>query len=111
VLRGLPEETVDDVLLALDEAVSNAIRHGSSGGRPVDVSVGVQDGWIDIRVLDRGPTPSLPCLPEGPPRALVTGGRGLWLILQLVDEVRLWRRGDGTLLWLRRRAWSRAGAA
>jgi anti-sigma regulatory factor (Ser/Thr protein kinase) len=28
-----------DVLLALDEAVSNAIRHGSRAGEPVQVSV------------------------------------------------------------------------
>ncbi len=111
VLCGLPEETVDDVLLALDEAVSNAIRHGSGSGGPIEVSVGVEDGWIDVLVLDRGPTPRPPCLPDGPPRTLATGGRGLWLIAQLVDEVRLWRRGDGTLVWLRRRARPRVGVA
>jgi anti-sigma regulatory factor (Ser/Thr protein kinase) len=34
---------------------------------------------------------------------LETGGRGLWLILQLVDEVRLQRIGEGTRLVMRRR--------
>jgi anti-sigma regulatory factor (Ser/Thr protein kinase) len=33
---------------------------------------------------------------------LQTGGRGLWLILQLVDEVRLQRIKDGTRLTMRR---------
>jgi anti-sigma regulatory factor (Ser/Thr protein kinase) len=38
---------------------------------------------------------------------LADGGRGLWLISQLVDEVRLERAGQGTLLSLRRRAESK----
>jgi len=102
-LRGLPRDTVDDVLLVLDEAVSNAIRHGSRGGAPVKVAVELDDSWIDIQVRDRGPTPELPRLPSTPPGTLSTGGRGLWLIRQLVDEVRLRRAGEGTLLWARRR--------
>jgi anti-sigma regulatory factor (Ser/Thr protein kinase) len=102
-LRGLPRDTVDDVLLVLDEAVSNAIRHGSRAGEPVEIAVRVDDDWIDIRVRDRGPTPALPRLPAAAPHTLSTGGRGLWLIRQLVDEVRLRRVGQGTLLWARRR--------
>ncbi|HZD02497.1 MAG TPA: ATP-binding protein [Actinomycetes bacterium] len=102
-LRGLPRDTVDDVLLVLDEAVSNAIRHGSRGGEPVEVTVRVDDDWIDIRVRDCGPTSRLPRVPAAAPHTLATGGRGLWLIKELVDEVRLRRAGEGTLLWARRR--------
>jgi anti-sigma regulatory factor (Ser/Thr protein kinase) len=102
-LRDLPRNTVDDVLLVLDEAVSNAIRHGSRDGGPVEIAVGIEHGWIDIRVRDHGPTPRLPRLPSAPPRTLATGGRGLWLIRQLVDEVGLRRAGRGTLLWARSR--------
>src|SRR6266545_1739975 len=83
-LRGVAGDVADDVLLALDEAVGNAIRHG--------------------------PTAELPCLPAGPPPTLADGGRGLWLISQLVDEVRLERAGRGVLLSLRRRAESRVAA-
>ena len=92
-----------DVLLALDEAVSNAIRHGSRGGGPVLVSVENDGEWVEMTVRDAGPTPRLPRLPAEPPPALETGGRGLWLILQLVDEVRLQRIEDGTRLVMRRR--------
>jgi serine/threonine-protein kinase RsbW len=110
-LRGVAGDVADDMLLALDEAVGNAIRHGSRGGRPVRVTLRVDQGWIRLTVRDHGPTAELPCLPAGPPPTLADGGRGLWLISQLADEVRLERSGRGVLLSLRRRAESRVGSA
>jgi serine/threonine-protein kinase RsbW len=106
-LEDVGEHVLADVLLALDEAVSNAIRHGSQGGEPVRVSVDSDGEWVEMSVRDGGPTPRLPRLPAEPPPALQTGGRGLWLILQLVDEVRLQRVADGTRLMMRRRVTSR----
>jgi anti-sigma regulatory factor (Ser/Thr protein kinase) len=105
-LGDVNEEVVADVLLALDEAVSNAIRHGSRGGEQVLVTVESDDEWVEMTVRDGGPTPRLPRLPAEPPPVLQTGGRGLWLILQLVDEVRLQRIKDGTRLTMRRRVTS-----
>jgi serine/threonine-protein kinase RsbW len=102
-LAGVDERVLADVLLALDEAVSNAIRHGSRGGDPVQVSVERDGEWVEMTVRDAGPTPRLPRLPAEPPPVLQTGGRGLWLILQLVDEVRLQRVDGGTRLTMRRR--------
>lgn len=106
MLGGVDDEVVADVLLALDEAVSNAIRHGSLAGEPVAVSVWSDGEWVEMTVHDGGPTPRLPRLPAEAPPALQTGGRGLWLILQLVDEVRLQRVGGGTRLVMRRRVTS-----
>ena len=106
LLAGLPVEVVQEVLLALDEALANAVRYGSAGGQPIDVSIQVLDGCVELSVTDRGPTAHLPALPHEPPPLLATGGRGLWLILQLVDEVRLQRIGEGTRLVMRRRATS-----
>jgi anti-sigma regulatory factor (Ser/Thr protein kinase) len=102
-LEDVDDGVVAEVLLALDEAVSNAIRHGSRAGEPVEVSVESDSEWLEMSVRDGGPTSRLPRLPAEPPPALQTGGRGLWLILQLVDEVRLQRIGDGTRLTMRRR--------
>jgi serine/threonine-protein kinase RsbW len=110
VARTLPDvdgDVVAEVLLALDEAVSNAVRHGSRGGKPVLVSVESDGEWVEMTVRDGGPTPRLPRLPAEPPPVMHTGGRGLWLILQLVDEVRLQRVGAGTRLTMRRRVASR----
>jgi len=109
-LRGVDGDVADEALLALDEAVGNAIRHGSRGGRPVLVTLDVDDGWVHMTVRDHGPTAELPCLPDGPPPTMAPGGRGLWLMSQLVDEVRLERAGQGVLLSLRRRAASRVAA-
>jgi anti-sigma regulatory factor (Ser/Thr protein kinase) len=106
-LGKVEDGLVADVLLVLDEAVSNAIRHGSGGGEPVEVTVDSDGGWVEMSVCDGGPTPRLPHLPAEPPPVLHTGGRGLWLILQLVDEVRLQRVGEGTRLIMRRRVSSR----
>jgi len=108
-LHGVDQEVVTDVLLALDEAVGNAIRHGSGAGLPVQVSLERKGGWIEMTIRDGGPTPRLPRLPATPPPTMATGGRGLWLILQLVDEVRLQRVEHGTLLALRRRTGSTVG--
>ena len=101
-LEDVDSAVLADVLLALDEAVSNAIRHGSRAGEPVLVSVESDGEWVEMTVHDGGPTPRLPRLPAKPPPVLQTGGRGLWLILQLVDEVRLQRIKDGTRLTMRR---------
>ena len=109
-LRDVPADVADELLLALDEAVGNAIRHGSRDGRPVLVTLDVDRDWVEMTVRDHGPTEELPCLPVGPPPSLALGGRGLWLISQLADEVRLERSGRGMLLSLRRRAESRVAA-
>ena len=106
-LEDVDSAVLADVLLALDEAVSNAIRHGSQAGEPVLVSVESDGEWVEMTVHDGGPTPRLPRLPAEPPPVLQTGGRGLWLILQLVDEVRLQRIKDGTRLTMRRHVTSK----
>jgi len=111
-LRGVDGDVADEVLLALDEAVGNAIRHGSRGGRPVLVTLDVDDGWVHMTVRDHGPTAALPHVPAAaPPSTLADGGRGLWLISQLVDEVRVGRWRSGVRLELRRRAESRFAVA
>jgi anti-sigma regulatory factor (Ser/Thr protein kinase) len=100
-LGEVPTQVADDMLLALDEAATNAILHGSGGGDPIQVAVRVRDAWVEASVLDHGPAK--------PPRPLSTtdrrsgGGWGLWLLRCLVDEVRFERVEGGTRVTLRRR--------
>jgi anti-sigma regulatory factor (Ser/Thr protein kinase) len=101
-LRGVSDEVADDVVLALNEAATNAMLYGSSGGQPIQVLVHVNDDWVTASVLDHGPQPpaGLPAAPDT--GQLHAGGRGLWLLRRLVDEVRLERVKLGTRVTLRR---------
>ena len=105
-LRGtVPERDLEEILIALNEAATNAVLYGSGGGHPVEVTVRVQGEWAELSVLDRGPAPGTADDP-GPTtdtEAARLGGRGLWLMGRLVDEVRLERVEHGTRVTLRRR--------
>ena len=100
-LGEVPTEVADEMLLALDEAATNAILHGSGGGDPVEVTVRVRDAWVEASVLDHGP--ATPPRPVSTTDRLSGGGWGLWLLRCLVDEVRLERVEGGTRVTLRRR--------
>ena len=94
---AIPDEVVDDVVLAVNEAATNAILYGSGDAQPVTVTIRLRGGWIEATIRDRGRPAALRTAP-------VTGlrGRGLWLIGQLVDELRLAKVRPGTLITLRR---------
>ena len=67
-LRGVSDEAADEVVLALHEAATNAVLHGSRAGQPIQVHVHVNDGWVQASVLDHGPQP-----PPGLPAAASPG--------------------------------------
>ena len=94
-----------DVKLAMSEAVTNAIQHGSSS--PSDP--------IRILVLAEGPTLVFEVLDTGRFRPRVTrrgelseSGRGLEFMRVLMDEVDLRPTGDGTLMRFAKRRADRA---
>lgn len=78
--------------------------YGSGDGYPVEVGVHVRGSWAEVTVLDRGPAPHAGTdFDAADPQAGHYGGRGLWLMGRLVDEVRLERVELGTRITLRRR--------
>ena len=99
-LREVPTPIAEELVLALDEAATNAILYGSRGGDPVQVAVRVRGDWVEATVVDHGPAQ-----PPPPPTTdqLSSRGRGLWLLDCLVDEVRVERARLGTRVTLRRR--------
>ena len=101
-LRGVSAVVADDVVLALHEVATNAVLHGSSGGQPIQVVVHVNDDWVEASVLDHGPQPPPGLSAETDTHELRAGGRGLWLLGRLVDEVRIERVRLGTRVTLRR---------
>ena len=92
----------DDVVLALHEVATNAVLHGSSGGQPIQVVVHITNDWVEASVLDHGPQPPPGLSAETDTDELRAGGRGLWLLGRLVEEVRIERVRLGTRVTLRR---------
>jgi len=93
---GLDEEGCYHFELCAVEAVSNSIRHAYQGvpGQPVRTQIAADAERIELRVADRG-TP-IPDALRVPPRlevdplnldAIQEGGRGIFLMHELMDEV------------------------
>jgi anti-sigma regulatory factor (Ser/Thr protein kinase) len=75
-LRAVPSEVAEEVVLAVDEAATNAILHGWGAGQPVEVAVEVTADWVEATILDHGPArPPPPQSAGGDPEALGTHGR------------------------------------
>jgi anti-sigma regulatory factor (Ser/Thr protein kinase) len=102
-LRDVPSEVAEEVVLAVDEAATNAILYRSGAGLPLAVAVAVTADWVEASVLDHGPArPPSSLLAGADTEALSGHGRGLWLLRRLVDEVRVERVRRGTRVTLRR---------
>ncbi|MGY1839243.1 MULTISPECIES: anti-sigma factor RsbA family regulatory protein [unclassified Modestobacter] len=82
-------DATDDLLLAIDELVTNALVHGNP---PVDVRVWADGGTVVCTVVDGGRGPGDPFAGYGPAHGedLSRGGMGLWLARQLCDHVDIW---------------------
>ena len=72
VPAAIPDEVVDDLVLAVSEAATNAILYGSGDAQPVTVTVRVGGGWIQVTIRDRGRPDALRTAPVASLR-----GRGL----------------------------------
>ncbi len=92
---GLEGETLYMVKLAMSEAVTNAIQHGSSAPTdPIRLTVLEEGGALVFEVEDTGNfVPRVPRRGDVPER-----GRGLDFMRQLMDDVDVRPRPEGTLL-------------
>ncbi|MBK8289853.1 MAG: ATP-binding protein [Flammeovirgaceae bacterium] len=87
----LNDDIYGNIMIAVTEAVNNAIKHGNKGDSAKNVSLvlSLQEGMIKFRVEDEGigfdfhdlPDPTAPENLEKP------GGRGIFLMKHLADEV------------------------
>jgi anti-sigma regulatory factor (Ser/Thr protein kinase) len=82
---GLSEERVDDLVLVGDEIAANSIQHGGGGGRMRAWSDG---GSVHLELEDTGHITD-PAAGRRRPEPDLPGGRGLWIVNQLCDEVRI----------------------
>jgi serine/threonine-protein kinase RsbW len=99
---GWAADDRDDVVLAVDEAVQNAIEHGSEPDAPVVVELEADGERAHVRVRDHGrpgaPTPAHP--PEAPPPHQIRG-RGRVIMAAIADDAHWHERAPGTEVELR----------
>ena len=99
---GLSEAVRFDVRLCLEEALINAMKHGNGLKRsvPVSVQAGYDEKKIWLRLEDRGrgfDAGRIHDCTRGE-NILKCGGRGIYLIHELMDEVRYSARGNAILM-------------
>jgi anti-sigma regulatory factor (Ser/Thr protein kinase) len=94
---GLEPDDSYDFVLAVNEAVTNAVRHGASDDRGmIHLSIVADAERLTFAVRDSG-TFAMPVM-DGPVNS--DGGRGLALMASLVDEVQLEIDPGGTTVRL-----------
>ena len=83
---------VADIILMVDELVTNAVTHGSG---PVRLRLSIAGSRVSGEVTDAGPR-----FPEpGRPGPDAEAGRGLLLVTALADEFGVVPGGHGKIVW------------
>ncbi|MDX2307821.1 MAG: ATP-binding protein [Hyphomicrobium sp.] len=105
--NGLGEAKAAALGVAVDEAVTNVVRHAYDGdpARSLTLSLSAGRDAVQVDILDNGhpfdPLAGEAALPEGGAEERDVGGLGLLLMRELVDEARYIRDGDRNKLMLR----------
>lgn len=101
-----PRQARFHLRVALCEALANAIIYGNGQdpAKAVEVHVTVTDATFRVEVVDEGGgfDPADLAAPVLPDDLEAAGGRGLFLIRQLVDDVTFNARGNAICMILRR---------
>jgi len=100
----ISEEKQMEILLAVQEALANAVVHGCKNDRSKEVRCRLEqyaNGHILIVVSDPGPgyTPQQLPNPTGADHIYRDHGRGIYLIRQLMDEVSFEHNGSEIRMW------------
>jgi serine/threonine-protein kinase RsbW len=105
---GFDPERIEDLKLAVSEAVNNAIDHGSKrqAHLPIDVSFSVSGDHLEVRVTDHGGGVeridwSRRVVEEDNLDAGMLRGFGMYLINSLVDQCEVTSTSEGTVMTLR----------
>ncbi|WP_329123688.1 anti-sigma factor RsbA family regulatory protein [Streptomyces sp. NBC_01465] len=97
---GLAAARLDSLLVCVDEAASNAVRHGGSGGM---CRIWVAAGELVCEVTDPQGTLDTALAGYLPPSTGLLNGRGLWIVRQLSDAADMRTTPGGTVIRIRMR--------
>ncbi len=100
------EDTAAEILMAVGEVVANACRHGRRPTQPGNVKITCEREGpvVCIAVVDVGPGFDVDAVVgKGMPDLLSSGGRGFFLMHQLMDDVDIDSSRRGTKVVLQRR--------
>jgi len=96
---GFEEEPVQDLVVAMNELITNSIRHGAGGGV---LHAWTDNGTLVCQVRDGGHIEGRLLGRELPaPEREGGGGLGLWLVNQICDLVQVRALDDGTIVRVR----------
>ena len=100
---GIQEEAYGNVLIAVTEAVNNAVNHGNkfNNNLSVHVSVGDHSEQFCFNIVDEGLGFDYENLPDptAPENILKENGRGIFLMKNLADEVVFDKNGSSVFIY------------
>ncbi len=96
--HGVAARVLDDIRLAVDEAITNILVHGYHGGGGIDIEVVPHGRDLTIRLRDQAPpfdpVDAMPESLEPLDKRVQPGGFGLYLMQNAMDDISYSRVGS-----------------
>lgn len=101
---GFGSRDSHEITVAVGEALTNVMRHSYKGDatKTVQLLCALRDGAMAVEIRDQGePFDESKLVPQ-PPEELRPGGRGIYLIRSVMDEVEYCREGKANLVRMKK---------
>jgi anti-sigma regulatory factor (Ser/Thr protein kinase) len=89
LVYGLPEESCRELILAVDEAVANVIRHAYKNryDQEIELNCRIDGDQMELTLLDQGEPPDPTRICGQPLNEVSFSGRGTHLMRAIMDEM------------------------
>jgi len=105
LLAGFSSLETSKIVLAVDEACSNIIRHAyeNEKGKPIDVSFILDQSYLTIKLCDYGKCIDLQHIKARNLDEVRPGGLGLYLISSVMDSLEFQRSDEGNITIMKKK--------